>query len=325
MNKHQGFSIIEMMVALAISSVLVLGLASILMYTLRSMTSLEKTATIMEILKETDYALSREPDCTANLKNTRVSLGKTTGEPIVGDSSGAIYYRDGTGVKVKDSVTGRDLEPILQHAKKHRGIYTERVHLVTKARLKSQEYVAELVVDVKKLESGMGPEFVTRSIPLYVHSDASGRLTNCASLFGGSLNFNDNLPDTVKDRICDIAYNGRFYYSVSTDKCEDRYREILVVGNHDSANCSKGSERADQVDSSLSEEEVCDSTLSGDAFVPPGSRTYTGGASRNITAPPVLAVFYGTNACQCDYATDAGPGVASARCRVKCLVEEVPR
>lgn len=292
-NKN-GFSLVELMVSVAIGGLLTLALIGLISFANQSQANVEKTADIANLTDEIQAALADRQRCTLNLQNTPISMDTPEGSASPNPS---IRFFDSAGT------AGATL---LTRGAEVNGVTANRITVIPIAQLDATRYTALLSLEFQK-SNVLGPQTATRNIPLVVITDAAGLLTSCSSSSASDL--------LLGERLCEIKGGGRLSFDPATGECVPKDFQ-WITGTSAAATCPAGSSIppvGDQWDN-------CSYTWP-DGFDDSGTTcvtiTMADGSIHETCTPPVQnSLNAATNTCKCLYAQGVDP--SQFQCQVRC-------
>lgn len=292
----RGFTLVEMMVILGVSTLLVAGLAGSFNFAWRSMRSVDQNQKYQGLVEDLRLALRTKENCTRNLKD-RVLDPAQPGIPV-------------TTVNLYDAAGNVQTE-IIAPKKDYEGVTVQQVQLIPRASIAKNQVAAELEIQAHKVITSDGPGLQAKSFAVLVEIDPlTKKIISCSS------SMDEGVP--LMDRICEVMSGGQQFYDPEKGICVSRYNTTCTPGTRAAATCPAGTK--------LSSCKVGRPGGFDDDFDEVINRGYLGpdGESRLriIRAPPGFGEMNAsTNSCTCFY----GVGVTGAfECRACCDTLAVP-
>lgn len=244
LSLHHGMTLIEILIALSLTSIVFLSLISTFQYFSGGIKNSRTQSGIDQIMDEVAIAISKNPSCTRNLhektfdRNGELDLSNiirytndTSGGGTVVLSKGA-YYKDADArvtkitLKRKMNLTGGEAP--------HYDAAELTVEFESKRPVFSYSCSGsgENQTITTNLDSGAGAMRFSRTVGLVV-----------GITYGPTFDYIESCyteESTNNERLCSLASNGSQYYDSTSETCKTRYRYQSFNGTKDFAQCEEG-------------------------------------------------------------------------------------
>jgi prepilin-type N-terminal cleavage/methylation domain-containing protein len=300
MKNLKGFSIIEMIMAISIMSVMGLMVTSMSAVGLKVDKKINELTEFSELIQSIRYSLKNNGSCTASFKQSERTLP-------VGSSLNALYTEESAGMR----------NTILQVGQNFGSLTVKSIRLEPSKRVGTNVILSFLTVEMDRMfdTSHEVPHPLKKSLPIMFNVAKDGSVAGCSSanLMQGNLSLNER---TI---YCQITKGSGYYYNPATNNCLQPPSMIYksVVGLHNPNVIQQKSSCDIQQGWSLNS---CSYGFEKDTGKPITVRqTYSDGSVKTVTVPPVAASRDTMTAggCSCTPAL----GVVGAYCVANCYKE----
>ncbi|HEY8269417.1 MAG TPA: prepilin-type N-terminal cleavage/methylation domain-containing protein [Pseudobdellovibrionaceae bacterium] len=296
--KVRGFSLVEMLISVAVISCLVLVLTFFSQNAFRIFANMEKTKSIAEVMEQLRFTLAVGEQCSLNFKDLPLSVADTAGVPLQSIST----FDNNTKLKNSDIVVvsaGSNLTS------------AQSILLIPQSQLNIGLISANLQVAFQAGNNANVPA-ILRSLPILVRVQG-GKVQECwvkrdsSHVAGGLLcqALTAQALNSVGSTQCELR-NGRWFIGTSTQASCPAGALLPAQANSD-ANCA-----VDMPSSFV------------DTFPKSNISVVSGGGTDQwpmARSPVLLSLDAPSSTCYCDAAADLSSAVrATFACKILCLV-----
>lgn len=293
-RNNNGFSLIDVLVMVAIVSVMATAIAALSNYNSKSQKNADIMTHSLDLMNELRLALGKRFLCTSNLKGLPLNAS---------DSEGSAIPR----IRFFNQETGQPSIEIIRPGASYRGrAFVSELRVIPLAQINTDEILASVSVTFEQ-EGQLGPSRIRRSLPIRSKVQA-GVIEECT---GGS-----DSDEYVNQKICEITSDGERTLNAAGE-CTTKIQRTWINGTADSAKCPSGMILVDEGQS-------CDFDKP-EGWTDPRQvgRAYADGVVRQYGPPPASTKVSGsdpsTRFCTCSYASDVDN--TGFTCMVACAPE----
>ena len=293
-RSEAGLSFIELIVTLGITSIVMLGISSLMETSVKMKKGIELSAKQLDLVNQIRVVLKKPNSCTLNLKGLTLDSSNPKGQVI-----DLFYPKAGAAdpsVFTKGLSISKDLET--------RGIQLEPLRMVPYVPLDTETWLVKVLINTKKKGNFIGTREAWDEVIAQVAIDPATRvITNCLAMTEDDMPKDDG-KNQFNDRICQLMSNGEQIYDPITKGCISNL--TCVPGSEYTAACPAQTEIV-----------KCDAIGVSDPGAVKVVRAYENGTTRESGPPPAICeTDKATNSGKCLYAT--GSDHSAAKCRACC-------
>lgn len=295
MRNNSGMSLIQLIIALGVASVMIIMMAHLSTSTFGMFQHIEKASMASDTFEEVKASLMSQKQCTLNLKGVSLSMNSPTGGAIDRLRN---FDKDGNPTG-NIAVTGVE----------NRGLIVRSLRLRPVAKVDATLTVANLRMTFQKAGvNKTGPGEFQRDLPIYARTQ-NDLVTECWG--------RKDQGTAEANQVCVTISGGALdTFDIESGKC--------VLGNGEwfdgtptSASCPAGT----LMSPFARAETNCEGRMP-EGFVdpfPPTNVTMTDGSTQKAMRPFVLRELNGST-CTCDWAQDLPAAtIALGKCRILCI------